>query len=191
MNPHSRFAVPGSRFVFTFRFGSRVRCVVLGSVFALAIGACSRTPAPAPDSAWVVGDDGAGIVRLGMTRGDLIAAGGVRGDGGGDCEFVRPESAPTGLLVMLVEGTVRSVDVSSTGIETVAGIGVGSTEEEVRKAYPWTRVQLHKYTSGHYLIIDIGGVDGTRRLIFETDGMRVTRYRVGRIPEVDWVEGCA
>ena len=92
---------------------------------------------------------------------------------------------------MLVEGTVRSVDVSSTGIETVAGIGVGSTEEEVRKAYPWTRVQLHKYTSGHYLIIDIGGVDGTRRLIFETDGMRVTRYRVGRIPEVDWVEGCA
>ena len=29
------------------------------------------------------------------------------------------------------------------------------------------------------------------RLVFETDGERVTRYRAGRLPEVEWVEGCA
>jgi hypothetical protein len=27
--------------------------------------------------------------------------------------------------------------------------------------------------------------------VFETDGQRVTNYRVGRKPEVQWVEGCS
>ena len=33
--------------------------------------------------------------------------------------------------------------------------------------------------------------DTTRRLVFETDGARVLRYRAGRRPEVEWVEGCS
>ena len=33
--------------------------------------------------------------------------------------------------------------------------------------------------------------DSARRLIFETDGQRVVRYRAGITPAVEYVEGCA
>ena len=49
----------------------------------------------------------------------------------------------------------------------------------------------HKYVeAGHYLIVSSPS-DTTRQLVFETDGKRVTSYRVGRTPEVRWVEGCS
>jgi len=46
---------------------------------------------------------------------------------------------------------------------------------------------------GKYLVIHPPqGADSTRRIVFETDGKtRVTKYRVGREPEVEWVEGCS
>ena len=33
--------------------------------------------------------------------------------------------------------------------------------------------------------------DSAYRLIFETDGQRVTEYRAGLLPAVEWVEGCS
>jgi hypothetical protein len=32
--------------------------------------------------------------------------------------------------------------------------------------------------------------DSTRRIVFETETGRVTRFRTGRLPEVEWVERC-
>jgi hypothetical protein len=29
-----------------------------------------------------------------------------------------------------------------------------------------------------------------KAIVFETDGKRVTMFRAGRMPEVEWVEGC-
>ncbi|MGQ0538137.1 MAG: hypothetical protein ACT4R6_04255 [Gemmatimonadaceae bacterium] len=50
----------------------------------------------------------------------------------------------------------------------------------------------HKYTgpTGHYVIVQTTG-DTLHRLIFETDGSRVVRFRAGRSPAVDYVEGCS
>ena len=48
----------------------------------------------------------------------------------------------------------------------------------------------HKYVrGGHYLVVP-SPADSDAQLVFETDGKRVTSYRVGRLPEVRWVEGC-
>ena len=33
-------------------------------------------------------------------------------------------------------------------------------------------------------------LDGVDAALIETDGERVTRYRAGRLPEVEWVEAC-
>ena len=91
---------------------------------------------------------------------------------------------------MVVDGDVTRIDVTAPGVTTDKGIGVGSTEEEVRSAYlRGVRTERHKYIpAGHYLIIDL---EQQRRLVLESDGTHVTRYRLGRTPQVDWVEGCS
>jgi hypothetical protein len=57
----------------------------------------------------------------------------------------------------------------------------------VRELHTGVVESPHKYTDGHYLTL---APDGAHRLVFETDGGHVTRYRGGRMPEVEWVEGC-
>jgi hypothetical protein len=54
------------------------------------------------------------------------------------------------------------------------------------------QVQPHEYVpGGNYLrVTDPAIADGA--IVFETDEAgRVTRWRVGRAPQVDYVEGCA
>ena len=91
---------------------------------------------------------------------------------------------------MEIAGRIVRVDITAPGVPTeAAGIEVGATESQVREAYG-ARVSSspHKYTNGRYLTIS---ADSDHRVVFETDGERVTRYRVGRLPEVEWVEGCS
>lgn len=46
--------------------------------------------------------------------------------------------------------------------------------------------------SGKYLIATpAASADAGFRIVFETDGASVLKYRAGRLPEVEWVEGCA
>jgi hypothetical protein len=103
------------------------------------------------------------------------------------CVYTKVPEAP-GLLVMLFAGKVVRLDVITAGVATASGARVGDTEQRIRELYPGSRVEPHKYTDGHYLVVDSSP---GRRLVFETDGTRVTRYRAGAIPHVDWVEGCS
>ena len=93
---------------------------------------------------------------------------------------------------MVVEGRVARVDVRSGTTMTSEGARVGSTEREVQDLYlGLVDVQPHKYTAGRYLIVTPAGPSGADyRLVFETDGERVERYRAGALPAVEWVEGC-
>jgi hypothetical protein len=113
------------------------------------------------------------------------------GEGPG-CEQ-RSQSSDAGpVLAMYVDRRLARLDVIEPGVETDAGIGVNDAVSEVLKAYGTAVVVTpHKYTyesGGQYL--SVPGTEGTR-LVFETDGTKVTRYRIGRMPEVEWVEGCA
>jgi hypothetical protein len=81
---------------------------------------------------------------------------------------------------------------SGATIATAAGARIGDGEERVRSLYPG-RVAMtpHKYVAGHhYLTVTPAAADSAYRLVFETDGQRVTRYRAGRRPAVEYVEGC-
>jgi hypothetical protein len=96
-------------------------------------------------------------------------------------------------LIMAVGGQIARVEVRDATVATAAGARVGDTESRINALYPG-RVQTgpHKYTDGHYLVVRRGaGADSAYRLVFETDGQRVTGYRGGRMPEVEWVEGCS
>jgi hypothetical protein len=95
--------------------------------------------------------------------------------------------------VMLASGVVARVDVDSTGIRTDAGIAVGDSTAAVMRAYDGrVSAMPHKYvTGGEYLTVrPAAPTDSTLRTIFEAESGRVTRYRSGRVPEVEWVERC-
>lgn len=173
-------------FRFVFRFGCGVLCSVV-------LFGCSRTdvgPAKASPQ-WVTTESGVGPLKLGTPRSDLVTGGSVIGATGG-CEIVRPQGAPEGVYAMVMDGSARRFDITEPGVSTVMGIGVDSTEDQLRRAYPWPRVELHKYVpNGHIFTVEVvEGPAAGRKFVFETDGARVIRYRVGVVPQVDWVEAC-
>jgi hypothetical protein len=50
----------------------------------------------------------------------------------------------------------------------------------------------HKYEEGEYLVIrPLAPTDTSHRLVIELVGGSVKRFRVGRSPQVEYVEGCS
>ncbi len=158
--------------------------------------------------------NGIGPIRVGMTVAEaetsakvkLIEKGGRAGTGG--CYFLRPQSGPQNLAFMVIsdrednrivrnQDRIARVDVyKGSRTTTLSGAKVGDTEAKIKSLYP-NRIQVtpHKYTAqqgGHYLTFmpkDV--VDRDFRLVFETLQGRVTQFRSGKLPEVEFVEGCA
>ena len=165
---------------------------------ALGLVACERRAPRSAESVLVahqaVAFQGYGPARFGMTRADFIAAGG--GDipappTGESCRVVHPSSFPAGVRLMLVNDTLARIDVDSADVPTIDGVRVGDPESKVAATYPRrVMTQPHKYVAaGHYLIVT-DSPDSSRRLVFETDGSKITSYRAGLRPAVDFVEGC-
>lgn len=153
-------------------------------------GAAANEQTPA--SAVVVTFDGLGRARIGTPVAQLREIGAVpAAPGGTACRFVTLDWLPAGVRVMLSDDSVTRIDADSTSnVRTVEGAGVGDSEARIHQLYPTVETQPHKYvTNGHYLSVASPN-DSTRRIVFETDGSAVKRYRVGRRPEVDYVEGC-
>jgi len=98
------------------------------------------------------------------------------------------------MLFMVENGRVERVDIDSTGARTERGAEVGMTEADIRRLYADSLVvQPHKYDeTGHYLIyVPSEPADSLFRVVFETDGQRVLRFRAGLRPAVEYVEGCS
>jgi hypothetical protein len=156
------------------------------------------TACRAPRSSWEIRPDRAGPVRFGMSLADAQRA---VGDSAGasrpttGCTYWHPPNAPRGLSLMIEEGVVVRADVDSGGLPTTEGVGVGSTEAAIRNAYgQHLTIQLHKYQweAGwrYFLYLPTATGDSLNAIVFETDGQRVRSYRVGRRPQVEYVERC-
>ncbi len=163
---------------------------------------CDSVPVPSRDigeHAWTVSEMGYGPVRANMTVAEArkVLYPSLESPREPQCDHIgwlgRTPGVPPSALLMVVNGQVARVEVNDTSIITSMGARVGDSEERVRTLYPGrVRVEPHKYTDGHYLIIPRGtGADSVLRLVFETENGRVTRFRAGRYPEVQWVEGCS
>lgn len=146
-------------------------------------------------SAWTVTPSGIGPIRVGMSAADLQR---VAGDitlpaNDAECAYVRPPAAPAGVVVMLARGQVARVDIDSAGVQSDAGVAVGDSTSRVSQAYAGrVAVTPHKYLqSGQYLTVrSPSPQDSTLRIVFEADSGHITRFRSGRVPEVEWVERC-
>ena len=163
----------------------------------------SEAPAPTPiDSTtpptndWTVTSSGIGNIRAGMSVAELKKAFGdslVIPAKLEECDYIRPKSRPAGVLFMINDKKLARVDIrDSSSIKTAEGAGIGDTEDRIKSLYAGeVTVQPHKYTDGHYLVVKQSGAAADERIIFETDGKKVTQFRAGKMPAVEYVEGCS
>jgi hypothetical protein len=160
----------------------------------------ATTPAPPraatekPAGEWEVTSSGIGALKAGMSldeakivmRDNLVIPAKLE-----ECDFVKTKTGPKGLMVMVEKGEISRVDITAGSVATVEGAKIGDSEDRIKSLYPGqVAVQPHKYTHGHYLVVTPKG-GGDNRIVFETDGKKVLRYRSGRMPAVQYVEGCA
>jgi hypothetical protein len=149
-------------------------------------------PPPTSSIPAVLSPEGFGVVHIGMT---VAGAGRALGEslsasGDPECSWIDPAGLPVGVSLMVVQDTVVRIDVTEGDAQAAEGIRIGAGAAAVEAAYPGrVETQPHKYTDGRYLIVAAG--DTLNRLVFETDGAAVTRFRAGRLPYVQWVEGCS
>jgi hypothetical protein len=182
----------------------RIRVATLLAATLMAV-ACSRgvpagrdstaTPAAPSDTILAATPSGLGKLRVGMTVAEASRAAGTlvpsRVSETG-CQFAQWPSGPAGVRVMLENDTITRIDVAKPNVPTSLGARVGDNEAKVLALYvDHVSVTRQKYTDGHVLTVTPGApADSIYRLIFETDSGRVARYRLGRRPWVEYVEGC-
>ena len=150
-----------------------------------------------------------GPVKIGMNLPEAAAAANTRlsiGYAGSDsCYSLQTEGELKGVGFMVTKDDVKSrlqyitsdviarVDVDNPKITTVSGAKIGDTEARIKSLYPGQiKVTPHTYIKGNYLtFIPKNKAEQNYRIVFETDGQRVIRYRAGKLPEVEYVEGCS
>jgi hypothetical protein len=108
----------------------------------------------------------------------------------GGCGYAVLTKAPAGLAVMLEDGRIARIEVRNGGIATAAGAKIGDSETRIKSLYSGRVTSTpHKYVQGgHYLTVT--AANPANRIVFETDGTKVTEYRSGRTPAVELVERC-
>jgi len=140
--------------------------------------------------------NGIGPIQVGMTVSQAAQAGSIRlvksPGQNNSCYYVNPQGEPQEVGFMVTDGTISRVDVrKNSRITTLSGAKIGDTEARIKSLYPGQiQVTPHKYTNGHYLTF-IPKDGSNYRVVFETDGKRVTEFRSGKLPEVEYVEGCS
>ena len=141
--------------------------------------------------------NGIGPIRVGMTIQQAEASARTRllsqGDKLGNCWYVNPQGGPRDISFMVIDGQIARVDIySNSRITTVSGARIGDSEDRMKSLYA-VRITPHEYVrGGHYLtFIPTDTSDRQYRMVFETDGKRVKLIRAGRLPEVEYIEGCA
>jgi hypothetical protein len=147
----------------------------------------------------VVNEQGVGAIRIGMTPEEAGAAAGVvlTGDpyelyDDGSCYYLIPEGELAETFGFMVsEGTVARIEITGESpVANAQGARIGDSEQRLLEIYKDAIVEEHAYEGpeGHYVRTkDAGGQHG---YVFETDGKVVTRWRAGRYPEIEWIEGC-
>ena len=169
-----------------------MRGLVLAAALLAGAGAGS-----AHASDWRITTAGYGPARINMTVAQASQALGTQLVSDGPindpaCHYMRPEPAVEGLWFMISKDHVVRVDVLAAGVTTKSGLGVGNSEDRVKDVLgSAVEVTPHKYLApdGNYLTV--WSADRKAAVRFETLQGKVTSFYAGRVPEVEYVEGCS
>ena len=156
-------------------------------------------PAQGPVAETQASFAGYGDMKLGSSVDEAKAAWGGELNGtpseGSTCHYLTPKwvKTPSDLAFMAEDGRFVRYDVGTDKEAAPGGGKVGMTVEELQKLYSNAlQSSPHKYVEGgQYLSVAASGV-APSKLVFETDAAgKVTAWRVGLTPQVDYVEGCS
>ncbi|MFC3551430.1 hypothetical protein ACFOLC_10460 [Lysobacter cavernae] len=152
---------------------------------------------PAPGT---IGFAGFGPARFGADQEQVrMAWGADLGDAKpaepGGCYYLMPRPVPAGgyrIAFMIEHDKFARIDVESTDIIAPGGGKVGMSADEIGKLYAG-RIQTrpHKYAEGGQYLRIQDAAAGNGVLLFETDAGKVTGWRIGVPPQIDYVEGCS
>ncbi|GGN34269.1 hypothetical protein GCM10010109_57070 [Actinoplanes campanulatus] len=144
----------------------------------------SKSSAPAKAAALVLGPDGLGALELGMTRSEALATGEIvkqsathvakwqEINSGCTPEFrLRGSSGDSGWVWYQAAGV--AVIPAPKGAVTPEGIKVGSTLDDVRRAYPKDVDEQFLADTGRLLVTAPGNSDATYRIGFDSDLRKV------------------
>lgn len=120
------------------------------------------------------------------------------------CYYVVPSRIVRGVGFMVInsrdeqpdkqQDRIARIDVwSNSLVMTMSGARIGDFESRLRTLYPEAQITPHDDIPGgrYFTIVPQAESDRNYRLIFETDGRRIVRFRAGKLPEVDYAKGCA
>lgn len=141
--------------------------------------------------------DGYGDLNFGMDEQAFAAAwqGELRrlGPPGETCFYQTPKwvKTPSDFAFMFERGRFVRYDVGTAKEAAPGGGKVGMDAEQIRALYGARVSELpHKYVPGAR-VLRVTAPQGEGALVFDTDAQgRVTRWRAGVPPQVDYVEGC-
>jgi hypothetical protein len=113
----------------------------------------------------------------------------------GSCSQISPKGAPKGVSFLLTNGYITRVDIyENKQITTIRGAKVGDTKTRIMSLYQSQLRESNSEVSASTKLLTFTPTnrnDKNYRLIFEMYQNRVQGFRVGKLPEVEYSEGCA
>lgn len=182
------------------------------------VSAPAAAPAPAPPSApaaqprsddargampapGAIGFEGFGPAKFGASEEQVRMAwgrelGGMKPDVPGGCYYLMPQprSQQGYRVAFMFEGdTFVRMDVDAPDIAAPGGGRVGMEVQDIQRLYAGhVQAHPHKYVEGGRYLRIPNPDGGSGVVLFETDANgRVTGWRIGEPPQVDYVEGCS
>jgi len=183
---------------FKILFTLLISTIVIVSLWAISVNA----QAPLTENSKLA-INGIGSIRVGMTVDEASRAVGVKlvfvasGPDAYSCSYFKPQVEPQGISFMVTKGRIARIDISDKRITTIRGAKIGDSEDRIISLYPG-QIQITKNplaarpkaNSKYLTFVPKDAADKNYRLIFQTALNQVIHFRSGKLPEVEFIEGC-
>jgi hypothetical protein len=143
--------------------------------------------------------NGIGSVKINMT---VAEASGVAGtpivpfkpNPNRVCDYYKPANGPEGVTFMVSSGRIATVEIETNKIVTNYGVKIDDSESLIKSVYPGP-IQTARLANSEkgksWTVQPSSFAEKNLRLVFvSTNGKTVTRMIAGKVPEVNYIEGC-